>query len=166
MVQRADPADGPEVLALYERVLREDRYFVSTLDELDDTPDGMAGRIRRLNAADNSLFLIAKLNKSLAGALKLQGGALRRCRHTAALEIFVDPALRGAGVGRALMDAAIQWAEETPALSRVCLTVFDDNARAIRLYRAMGFVEEGRRVGHYKERDGTLRGDVLMARPV
>lgn len=166
MITRAEATDGPDVLALYERVLREDRYFIAGIEELDYTPEGMSAKIRRLNSMDNSVFLVARVNRGLAGAMKIQGSNLRRCRHVGALEIFVDATYRGGGVGRALMAAALQWAEETPALSKVCLNVFDDNARAIGLYRSLGFVEEGRREGQYRERDGTLRADVMMARKV
>jgi ribosomal protein S18 acetylase RimI-like enzyme len=53
------------------------------------------------------------------------------------LSIATDPDVRGAGVGRALMDEA-----ETPRAStghaRMLLTVHPDNARAIRFYEQLG----------------------------
>ena len=56
--------------------------------------------------------------------------------------IAVDPARRGQGIGRTLMEALIICAEEAgePGL---CLSVSDQNASAVRLYERVGFVAIG-----------------------
>ena len=119
-----------------------------------------------INSADNSCFLTGRVKKLLAGAVKIQGGELRRLRHVGRLEIFLEPAWRGKGIGRALMVAAVRWAEENPRLKKLALAVYDDNVRAVQLYQTLGFQIEGRRENEYREGDGTLRSDLLMARPV
>ena len=166
VIDRADPTDGADVLALYLAVLAEERWFISSPDELLLDPETQGAQIGWLNRQDNSCFLTGRVKGALVGAVRITGGDLRRIRHVGRLEIFVDPRARGSGVGRALMEAAIAWAEECPRLSKLSLAVFDDNPRAVHLYQSLGFVEEGRRAGEYRERDGTLRGDVLMARAV
>jgi ribosomal protein S18 acetylase RimI-like enzyme len=62
---------------------------------------------------------------------------------------------RGRGVGAALLGAAIVWARER-GLHKLSLSVFPHNAAAIALYRKYGFVEEGRRVKHYRRTSGEL----------
>jgi RimJ/RimL family protein N-acetyltransferase len=62
---------------------------------------------------------------------------------------------RGRGVGGALLGAAIEWARER-GLHKLSLGVFAHNAAAIGLYRKFGFVEEGRRVKHYRRASGEL----------
>ncbi len=62
---------------------------------------------------------------------------------------------RGRGVGSALLAAAIEWARER-GLHKLSLGVFAHNAAAIALYRKFGFVEEGRRVKHYRRASGEL----------
>ena len=62
---------------------------------------------------------------------------------------------RGRGVGSALLEAAIEWARNE-GLHKLSLGVFAHNARAIALYRKFGFVEEGRRVKHYRRASGEL----------
>ena len=62
---------------------------------------------------------------------------------------------RGRGVGSALLVAAIDWARER-GLHKLSLGVFAHNAAAIALYRKFGFVEEGRRVKHYRRASGEL----------
>ena len=156
--------DAGDVMTLHLGVLTEGRYFVTADDELFATAEWQAQRIRDHDRQGNSVFLVGRLDGRLAGFVTLTGGSLRRMAHVAKLEIMVDSAFRGAGVGRALMEAALLWATEHPTLLKVGLAVFDDNERAAALYRSLGFIEEGRRPGEYRERDGTLRGDLLMAK--
>ena len=68
---------------------------------------------------------------------------------------------RGAGVGSALMAAAIDWARER-RLHKLSLGVFPHNAAAIALYRKYGFVEEGHRVKHYRRQSGELWDSIEM----
>jgi ribosomal protein S18 acetylase RimI-like enzyme len=68
---------------------------------------------------------------------------------------------RGRGVGTALLAAAIEWARER-GLHKLSLSVFAHNAGAIGLYRKVGFVEEGRRVKHYRRASGELWDAIEM----
>ena len=69
---------------------------------------------------------------------------------------------RGRGVGSALMAAAIEWARGRGDIHKLSLGVFAHNAAAIALYEKFGFVEEGRRVKHYRRRSGELLDSVEM----
>lgn len=62
---------------------------------------------------------------------------------------------RGRGVGTALMVAAIDWARDH-GLHKLSLSVFAHNDAAVALYRKLGFVEEGRRVKHYRRQSGEV----------
>lgn len=166
VIDRAEGQDGAELHELFVRVLAEERWFIASPDELLIDDETMGAQISWLNRQENSVFLIGRIKGVLVGAVKITGGDLRRIRHVGRLEIFVNTNIRQSGVGTAMMQAAIQWAEENPRLSKLSLCVFDDNPRAVHLYERMGFVVEGRRGGEYRERDGSLRGDVLMSRAV
>ena len=67
----------------------------------------------------------------------------------------VAPEWRGRGVGSALLGAAIEWSRER-GLHKLSLSVFPHNTAAIGLYRKFGFVDEGRRVKHYRRASGEL----------
>ena len=68
---------------------------------------------------------------------------------------------RGRGVGSALMEAAIEWARER-GLHKLSLGVFAHNAAGLALYRKYGFVEEGRRIKHYRRQSGELWDSIEM----
>lgn len=77
------------------------------------------------------------------------------------LGMLVQRDWRGRGVGSALLREAIEWAREQ-GLHKLCLEVFAHNEAAIGLYRACGFVEEGRRPGQYRRASGELWDAVIM----
>jgi ribosomal protein S18 acetylase RimI-like enzyme len=62
---------------------------------------------------------------------------------------------RGRGVGSALVAAAIEWARER-GLHKLSLGVFAHNTAAVALYHKFGFVDEGRRVKHFRRANGEL----------
>ena len=68
-----------------------------------------------------------------------------KLRHTASLGMMVHDQFQGQGIGRKLLAALLDIADNYLALVRVELEVFADNARAIGLYERMGFVHEGRK---------------------
>jgi RimJ/RimL family protein N-acetyltransferase len=62
---------------------------------------------------------------------------------------------RGRGVGSALLAGGIDWARER-GLHKLSLSVFMHNTAAIALYGKFGFIEEGRRIKHYRRANGEL----------
>jgi putative acetyltransferase len=84
-------------------------------------------------------------------------------RHSAWLGIAVHDDFHRRGVGRALMHALLDLADRWIGLVRVDLEADSGNERAIAMYRACGFVEEGRQTKAYFS-DGGFTDSVLMAR--
>ena len=96
--------------------------------------------------------LVAVHERKVIGYAGLLVGRHPRVRHAAGLYISVHPTFHGRGVGRRLMEALCDLADNWLGLRRVWLEVNHDNERAIALYEKMGFQKEGR-----------LRGNILRA---
>lgn len=159
--------DALPLLALQREVLAEGDWFITLPDELTITLEQKTEQIRAMGISPNSAVWVARLpHVQVAGAVTVVGGQLRRMRHVGKLEIMVHPHHRGAGVGKALLASAIAWAEENALLTKLGLSVFATNTRAIALYRRFGFEEEGLRCNEYRMEDGSYRDDVLMWRSV
>lgn len=76
-----------------------------------------------------------------------------RVRHVALLgTLAVDPRRHGQGVGRAMLEDAIERLR-SEGVRRVELYAESDNARALRFYRRLGFVHEGTLRQFYKRSD-------------
>ncbi|MBY6104921.1 ribosomal protein S18-alanine N-acetyltransferase [Ferrimonas balearica] len=78
------------------------------------------------------------------------------------MNICIEPARQGEGLGSVLLQRALNRAVEAGAV-QCFLEVRASNLSALVLYQKMGFVEDGRRKGYYPTADG--REDaVLMSR--
>lgn len=105
---------------------------------------------RHLIGAPSACTVVARATAGLAGAAVV---LFNRATAIARLySLAIDAAWRGRGLGRALRDRATAAAiDRDCALMR--LECRSDNARALRLYGAQGFVAVGRRRAFYQ--DGT-----------
>lgn len=91
-----------------------------------------------INSEDKVVFL-AEVDGQLAGQIKLitwwNGYAYID-------DLIVNPQFRGHGVGKALMEATIQWSREK-RFPGIMLETQDDNVAACKLYDACGFILGG-----------------------
>jgi len=164
VVARARKVDAVSILSIHREVLEDGRFFITLPEELGLTADSQIERVGRFLSDSDRLFLVARVQRAPVGFLTLQCGPLARMRHCAKLEIMVAESSRGQGVGRRLMEAAMEWAVAHKTITKVGLSVFSENAGATKLYKEFGFVEEGRRLKEYRLDDGSYRDDVLMSR--
>lgn len=107
--------------------------------------------------------LVAVLDGTVIGALGLHVERTPRRRHCASIGMAVHDNYQSRGAGRALLAAALDLADNWLGLGRLELTVFTDNAPAVHLYDAHGFVIEGTHRG-YAFRNGGLTDAYSMAR--
>ena len=158
VIRSAEPEDAAEVAALlgqpgvYEGLLQMPYASIASRVEFHQKVE------------PNACRLVAVAQGKIVGAagLHVAGPTLRRS-HVRSLGLSVAPALQGQGIGRQLLAACIDWADNWAQVLRIELHVHADNERAYALYRSMGFVEEGRHKG-FALRDGEYIDTISMAR--
>ncbi|MCW5729414.1 MAG: GNAT family N-acetyltransferase [Alphaproteobacteria bacterium] len=111
--------------------------------------------------ADGLPCLLALDGGEVCGWCDIQRDGRAGCRHVGMLGIGVAASHRGRGIGRRLLEAAIAQARGR-GIERIELQVVAGNMPAIRLYRRLGFREEGRRVAA-RRLDGRTEDMILMA---
>ncbi len=111
-----------------------------------------------------SLFLVAEVAGDLAGNLGGSGLGFAPSAHVFEFGMSVGAAYRGVGVGSALLEAALAWAAAA-GFTKVVLSAFPHNTRAIAFYERHGFTFEGRRPQQFC-REGRYIDEVLMGRLV
>ncbi len=141
-VRAARPADLARLVEL-ERLCEGDGAWSENL-----VRDGLAGTMTSVS------WLIEEQQTGYA-VLSVTGDIAEVQR------IGVDPASRRAGLGRMLLEVAVQRATRAGA-DRLLLEVREDNVAALALYSAAGFAEIDRRARYY--RDGTTA--VVMSLPL
>jgi [ribosomal protein S18]-alanine N-acetyltransferase len=77
--------------------------------------------------------------------------------------IVVAPTARGRGVGRKLLETALQ-SMRVQGVAKCQLEVRQSNAPALALYRAEGFGKDGERPGYYTTGSGGREGALLMSK--
>jgi RimJ/RimL family protein N-acetyltransferase len=108
--------------------------------------------------------LVAEASGAIVGYIHLgRPSPVASNRHVLMIRGFVvDPARRGEGIGRRLVDAAVREASARGA-RRLTLRVLAPNAAARAVYDAAGFVVEGVLREEFRL-DGRYVDDVFMAR--
>jgi L-phenylalanine/L-methionine N-acetyltransferase len=121
-------------------------------------------RKRVAEPAEGFFSLLACVGNDVAGQLGLQTfPTLVRRRHVGQIGMAVHDDWQGKGAGTALMQAAVDLADEWLNIKRLELEVYTDNEPAIRLYKKFGFVVEGTLV-RFAYRDGQFVDAYTMAR--
>jgi putative acetyltransferase len=107
--------------------------------------------------------LVAEVEGAVVGQLGLETMQNPRRKHVAAIGMGVKDSHHGQGVGTKLLSSAIDLAENWLNISRVELTVYVDNDRAIALYKKHGFKIEGELID-YAFRNGRYVNVYQMAK--
>ena len=97
-----------------------------------------------LGDPDNAAVLGAFDGEELVGIAGVGRFSKKKQAHRAIIwGMYVSPAGRGRGLGRALLDAAVERARSWPGVLQVQLSVTDAAPEARRLYESAGFREWG-----------------------
>jgi RimJ/RimL family protein N-acetyltransferase len=156
-------ADAPQLCRYLEAIWDDPGHFnVTAPDEVSLTPEQEGAWVQAHLEAPTQLALVAEVAGEIVGLLDSDAPPRRRLAHTAELGISIAAGWREQGIGRLLIAAALAWAQAHPRLEKVWLTVVATNARAIHLYSALGFREEGRAQRAIKFEDGTYADLLYM----
>lgn len=151
------PEDLAGARACLDAVARERRGLA-----LVEAPDLEQCRVfHEALIADGLPCILALEAGVVCGWCDIQRNRQPGCGHVGALGMGVAASHRRQGIGRRLLDAAIAQARAA-GITRIELQVAAGNAAAVRLYRSLGFREEGRRVAARKL-DGRTEDMILMA---
>jgi putative acetyltransferase len=154
---RAQDADDWEDVAA---ILNSPNAIYYTLQTPYNSRDAVRDKLENPPAGRQAL--VALVNDRVVGLLGLHLGTGRRA-HSASLGMMVHDDYQGQGVGTALMEAAVDLAENWLNIGRIELEVFTDNVAALALYQKFGFVIEGT-LRDFAFRDGRYVDSYLMAR--
>lgn len=164
-IRRAEPDDAAAVLAYLCRVGAESVNLTFGAEGPGISEEEEREYLARVAASDNSLAILALDGDRIVGGLTFDGGRRERLRHQGEFGISLLQAYTGQGLGKALLEYLISWAERGGVVRKINLKVRSDNVAAIRLYERMGWVLEGRTTRDTLI-DGQFSDCLLMGREV
>ena len=161
MVRPGVPSDARAVRDLIDAVAGEpDAPLLATPGSI--RLRDVRGLIGKAARDPRSLFLVAEVAGEVAGNLGGSGLAFAPSSHVFEFGMSVAAGYRGVGVGSALLRAALEWAGAI-GYTKVTLSAFPHNTRAIGFYERHGFALEGRRARQFL-RDGRYLDELIMGR--
>jgi len=162
VVRAADPGDAEALTHLAEAVSGEPEAWLISADgewrSVGDERRYLKALRRYPHAA---VFVAERTDGTLVGRLSVARDPHPASAHVADLGLMVAKEARRRGVGRALLEASVEWARAA-GIRKLELHVFPWNEPAIALYEQFGFEREGYRKGHYR-RAGEDVDAILMA---
>ena len=143
-IRPAGADDARAMVAYMDDLVSEglDTIAIRNAPGLEDQRD----YIDRARLTERAAVLLALEGEVIVGLLDIWSGERADTRHQGRLGMSVARGWRSQGVGRRLLNAAIDHAKTWPGFCRLELECVPWNAPAIRLYESVGFKLEGRRV--------------------
>lgn len=134
--------DAVEIIDFLNKVGGETDYLTFGLNEFPISLEEEKQTIAECLEQKSCLMLIAKVNNEIVSQLFLQRSGNPRLAHIGDVGISVSKHWWGKSIGKHMMLAAIEWAQQN-TITKIQLQVRTDNERAILLYGKLGFVIEG-----------------------
>ena len=162
-VREATILDAERMLVAASKALVDAPYMLSTAEDTQKiTLKDMEKVLSMIVKNPNYVQFIAEVDGRFVGAIDFRNGDKEKISHQGAFGMTVLPEYRDYGIGRALLETLINWAKNNSKIEKVCLEVMEDNIGAIKLYKTMGFVEEGRKTKGVKI-ENSYQDLILMA---
>ncbi|MGM0840213.1 MAG: N-acetyltransferase family protein [Bacillota bacterium] len=163
IIRNVKVEDAEVLLDIESSVISEGDYFIVVSEEVETKPlQEKKERIESILDNIKETLIIAEVNGVVVGSIEFRSQNRKRLSHTGSVSMSISKNYRDVGIGKALLKALLDWAEENPLIEKVSLGVFSTNQRAISMYKKMGFLEEGRLIKEYKLNHGEYIDDVLM----
>ena len=163
-IRSVEPEDAAGMLQYMKIMLGETPFLLRTPEEFNYTTEEEARILAGRKNDPRSLMLVAETEgEIIASADVCPHGTKSRVQHRAELGISVRKDYWRQGIGSALMELLIPFAQQS-GFEQIELTVESKNQRALQLYHKNGFIIYGTRPHGLKYPDGSYDNDYLMVR--
>jgi len=141
----------------------ETEFLLRCPEEVTMTVEQEESFIQSINQSDNNYMIVCEVDGQYVGNCHLQLYNKRKVSHRGSVAIGLSKAVWGMGIGTIMFEEMIRLAREYGA-SQLELGVIEGNEGGLALYRKMGFCEYGRLPNAIRQKDGTMRSEILMVR--
>ena len=141
--KNVEEKDYSKLTALIEKLADESNFYPFTSDDYNVSDEGQKLFIQRLNNEKNSYICGAYFKDKMVGVVYLYGGSRMRNYHSTTLGIGVLKSHNNLGIGKKLMQEAIDYAYKSDVIGKINVQVIKENIRAISFYKKNCFEVEG-----------------------
>jgi RimJ/RimL family protein N-acetyltransferase len=162
VIEQPTVENAEEIIQYSRKIFSSTDQVLTIPEEYTITVEGEIEWIKNINDNPNSLLLIAKLNNNIIGFLFFIHNSKKKTSHTGEFGVNVHPEYQGIGIGQQLVETLLKWSKQHVQIEKVYLQVFATNYNAIKLYKKLGFIEEGRHIKAIKQMDGAYVDIIQM----
>ena len=145
MLVSADPHMASSMIRYRKKMTGETYYSVFYPDEIYDDVEVERHIMDRRMCKFSQIEMVATINNKIVGTSYVcEYAELRKIQHRASLSISVLKEYWNLGIGTSMMEYMIELARKA-GYQQLDIEVVDDNERALKLYKKLGFIETGRR---------------------
>lgn len=139
-------------------------YVITQPDEYEANCEKQEAWIKNFDNSTGSVCIIAEIDKKVIGNIDFRNNPDRkRIKHRGEFGMSVLKEWRGKGLGKILIAELISWAKlPSNPIEKIELVVIEENEPALRLYKSLGFKEEGRIYREFKLSDDTYLDGISM----
>ena len=143
IIRKAIPEDAINIINYAEKVSSESNNISYGPGEFGVTLEREQKYLQSLQGSKNCISILGFIKKKIVSFASLYGGKRKRIEHLTGLGITVRKTFWRQGIGNEMMKFLIDWAQQSKIIRKIDLTVRNDNIGAIKLYKQLGFIEEG-----------------------
>lgn len=144
---KIEPEKWEEYKELRLASLRNDKcaFLASFEEKVKASDDEWKKRLEESETEEEGFILFARYQGKLVGLLGAYFPKHEKQNHIAELYgFYVDPSLRGKGIGKRLMEEVLAKLEKRKDIVKVKIGVNEIQEKAIEIYKKFGFKEVGR----------------------
>lgn len=147
-IREASPEDAEKLIAFLAKTGGETDYLSFGKEGLPISVEAEKKLIQNMKEGEHSVLYLAWKGEEIIGDASLNGFS-RRMSHRGEFGISVAKSEWGQGIGSALLQKIIEYAEEH-GTELINLEVRSDNRRAIQMYEKFGFWKIGTSPAYFK----------------
>ncbi|NLB32241.1 MAG: GNAT family N-acetyltransferase [Tissierellia bacterium] len=117
--------------------------------------------LKNLDNTPKTLMLLGLVDGKLVSTAQISASGRKRIAHNSEIAISVIKDYWHMGIGTAVMEELINYAQNTKTIKNVTLGVRKGNDNAIKLYEKLGFIKVGEHKDFFKI-DGKFYDEILM----
>jgi len=142
-VREASKEDAQSIIDFYNIVGGETNFLSFGENEFKRDLEEYKTFLTNSKVQQNTIILLVTLNEQIISIASIHSSQAARTKHVGTIGIVIKKEYWGLQLGNSLMEYLIEWAKQNNITRKIQLTCNEDNTKAIRLYKKLGFEIEG-----------------------
>lgn len=142
VIREAVPDDAEVLIDFLKRTSSQTDFLTQGEEGIGVTVEEEHHHLASIYESENNSVILALADDRMIGIATVSASNKPKVKHIGEVGIVIDKDFWGMGLGTLMVDELIDWSKTSAVINRLELRVHEKNARAVALYKKMGFQEE------------------------